>query len=284
MEPTSNATANPVEVFLAYCFASAIAAETGKALSYGVACNSCGYCNTIANQLRDNVISPEEHDSKISNHKPECSLEYPAYSSVQLESAIAPQVILDAQERGVLFSAIVSDGDNKTHDVLARAAIYEKIPQAPTIQRFECIAHVAKCLKTNLHKRQDKVLKTARADKAALSRSYSKKGLSKKEVSKRVDPLYKGMIQRSSKGRDLWDSKPSEEIRQPSLALCGEIASSYRLAVQRNAGDVPGILAAIKTIPLHLFATNENADVNHQFCPFSSDSWCRYQHAIFNTA
>ena len=166
--------------------------------------------------------------------------------------------------------------------MLARAGINDNIPQAPTIQRLECIAYVTKRMKSNLHKRQDKVQKKSRADKAALSRSYSKKGLSKKEVSKRVDPLFKGMIQRSSKGRESWDSKPSEEIRDLSLALCGQIASYYRLAVKRNAGDVPNILAAIKAIPLHLSATDQNAEESHQFCPFSSDSWCRYQQAIYN--
>ena len=52
--------------------------------------------------------------------------------------------------------------------------------------------------------------------------------------------------------------------------------------MQRNAGDVPSILAAVKAIPLHLSATEQNADVNHQFCPYTTDSWCRYQQAIFN--
>ena len=61
--------------FSHYCFAAAISAETGKVLAYGAACNSCAYCSTIANQLRDSVISPEEHESKMSIHKPECSSE-----------------------------------------------------------------------------------------------------------------------------------------------------------------------------------------------------------------
>ena len=116
-----------------------------------------------------------------------------------------------------------------------------------------------------------------------MSRALSKKGLGKKEVRKKVDPLFKGMIQRSSKGRESWDSKPAEEIRHLSLALCGQIASYYRLAVQRNTGDIPSILAAIKAIPLHLSATDENAEVNHQFCPCTSDSWCRYQQAAFKS-
>ena len=136
-------------------------------------------------------------------------------------------------------------------------------------------------MKTNLHKRQDKVLKTARSDKAAMSRALTKKGLGKKEVSRKVDPLFKGTIQRSSKGREFWDKKSAEEIRHLGLAVCGQIASYYRLAVQRNAGNVASIIAAIKAIPLHLSATDENAEVNHQYCPYTADSWCSYQQPTF---
>ena len=266
--------------FSRYCFAAAIAAQTGKVLSYGVACNSCALCNSLGSKLRESVISDEEFEERMAVHKPLCSAEYADFSSVQLESAIAPKVIEAAMRRGVLFSAIVSDGDNKTHDVLAKAAVYKDLSGAPTIERFECIAHVAKRMKTHLHKRQDKVLKTARADKGVMARALTKKGLGKKEVSKTVDPLFKGKTQRSSKGRESWDSRPGTEIRHLTLALCGQVASYYRLAVQRNAGDVASILGAIKAIPLHLSATDQNAEINHRYCPSCSDTWCRYQQAI----
>ena len=267
--------------FSRYCFAAAIAAETGRVVSYGVACNSCAFCSSMDNRLRDSVISRELFESKMAMHKPVCSAEYVDYSSVQLESAIAPSVTEVALKRGVVFAAIVYDGDNKTHDVLAKAEVYRDLQDAPTIERFECIAQVAKRLKSNLHKRQDKMLKTARADKAAMSRALANKGLAKKDVSKKLDPLFKGKTQRTSKGRDSWGNNPSTEIRHLTLAMCVQIASYYRLAVQRNAGDVAAIQEAIKAIPLHLSATDENADYNHQYCPCRSDSWCRYQQAIF---
>ena len=66
----------------------------------------------------------------------------------------------------------------------------------------------------------------------------------------------------------------------PQSSSCGQIAPYYRLAVQRNAGDVTSILEAIKAILLHLSETDENADVNHQYCPYCIDSRCRYQQAI----
>ena len=106
-------------------------------------------------------------------------------------------------------------------------------------------------------------------------------GQSAQSIRKQLEPEFKGTLQRSSKGREAWETKSAEKIRHLSLAMCGQIASYYRLAVQRNAGDVPAINRAIKAIPLHLSATDENAD--HRFCPSSSETWCRYQLANFNS-
>ena len=64
--------------------------------------------------------------------------------------------------------------------------------------------------------------------------------------------------------------------------MCGHIASYYCLAIQRNSGDIPNILNAIKAIVLHLSANDEKAELNHSFCPFTSNSWCRFQSAKFN--
>ena len=188
-----------------------------------------------------------------------CQAEYQGLSSVHLESANAPKVISDALDRGVIFSAIVSDGDNKTHKILAKADIYKGIHGSPSIRRFECLAHVAKRMKSNLFKRQDKVLKLVQDDKAAKSRERSKEGASRSQIKKILDPKYRGHLQRSSKPRDAWKVGTCEEIKHLSLAMCGQIASYYRLAVQRNAGDTPAILNAIKSIVLHLSANDENA-------------------------
>ena len=57
---------------------------------------------------------------------------------------MAPKFIADALKSGVVFSAIVSDGDNKTHDTLEKDDVYRNLPGSPSIERFECIAHVCK--------------------------------------------------------------------------------------------------------------------------------------------
>ena len=49
----------PGEEFSRYCFAAAVLAETGKVVSYGVACNSCATCTLLDNMLLSNEISKE---------------------------------------------------------------------------------------------------------------------------------------------------------------------------------------------------------------------------------
>ena len=39
---------------------------------------------------------------------------------------------------------------------------------------------------------------------------------------------------------------------------------------------------AIKTIPYHLGANDNNASEYHRFCPYEKDSWCQYQSAKFD--
>ena len=268
--------------FARYAFAACIIAETGKVVSYGIACNSRAFCTRTNNRYRNKEIDCDEFETQKNIHKLVCPAEYADLSSVHLESAIAPKVVSDVLEKGVLFSAIVTDGDNKTHNVLEKANLYSHLPGSKIIERYECIAHVVKRLKSNLFKRQEKVLKDTRSAKAAESRKMTKQGKSQSEIKKALDPEFRGQLQRSSKPRGSWDADSCEVIKHLSVSMCGQVASYFRLAVQRNSGDVPAILNAIKAIPFHLSANDLNAEHNHQFCPFTSDSWCRYQSAKFN--
>ena len=102
-----------------------------------------------------------------------------------------------------------------------------------------------------------------------------------KQIGQKIDTVFRGKLQRSSKVRDAWDNAPGEIIKHLSLALCGQIASYYRLAVQRHSGIVPAIIEAIKAIPLHLSANDLNAENNHRFCPYSASSWRIYQAAKY---
>ena len=116
-------------------------------------------------------------------------------------------------------------------------------------------------MKTNLCKKQGAVLKESRASYKVHSKELMKKGKSKKEASKILAPENAVTLKNISKRRECWKSSsdPSIEIKHLSEAMCGQIASYYRLAIQRNKGDIEAIIKAAKAIPYHLGANNTNA-------------------------
>ena len=56
-----------------------------------------------------------------------------------------------------------------------------------------------------------------------------------------------------------WDSVTSLPINHLSDSMAGQIASYYRIAVKRNAGNIDAIIESVNTIPLQLGATDINA-------------------------
>ncbi|KAI6654474.1 hypothetical protein LOD99_870 [Oopsacas minuta] len=199
--------------FSPYCYASAIAVGTGKVVAYDVACNSCKQCTIYANKLRDNAITTEEHHLWYQSH-----------------------------EKNPCWRRKLSDRLLNAADLaLQESDIYVKNGVEFQIDRLECLSHVCKRLKANLSKRQEAVLKETRISKSVYVKDLMKdKKLSKKEASKQLEAGYRGTLKRQSTPRESWTHSTSEslEIKHLSDAMCGQIASYYRLAVQRNKGDV----------------------------------------------
>ena len=233
-----------------------------------------------ASKLRDNEITEEEHHNWYILHKITCPAKYSEYASVHLESLLKPLVARQAYDRGIIFTGVVSNGDNKTDPALRDADIYNILGFDIEIGRLECLSHVLKRMKSNLCKKQEVVLKDARTSKKVHTKELTKKGKSKKEATKILTPEYAGSLRKVSQSRESWKSSDtSVEIKHLSEAMCGQVASYYRLAVQRNKGDTDVIIKAVKAIPYHLGANDNNASEYHRFCPFEEDSWCQYQSA-----
>ena len=267
-----------------YCFASAISVDTGKVVAYDVACNNCRVCNMYASKLRENEMTEEEHHNWYLEHQSNCPAKYSEYASVHLESLLAPLVVRQAYDRGIIFTGMVSDGDTKTDAAIKEAKIYNTLGFDLEIGRLECLSHVLKRMKSNLCKKQEAVLKESRTSYKVHTKELMKTGKSKKEASKLLAPRYAGTLKKVSKSRESWKSKSrtSVEIKHLSEAMCGQIASYYRLAIQRNKGDINAIIKAIKAIPYHLGANDTNAEEYHRFCPFEQNSWCQYQSAKYD--
>ena len=265
--------------FSRYCFAAAISVQTGKVISYDIACNSCRICSQIGNLYREDLITIEEFQNRKLIHSPHCPAKYKNYASVQLESALAPSVVRDALSRGVVFSGIVTDGDNKTYEILRQEDIYSQL--GFQIERLECLAHVAKRVKTNLCKAQEKALKSQRTEKEYQKRVLTSSSMPPSQIKKQL-ASFKGKLRKDSTKRTQWDPKQSRAILTISDCIAAQIASYYKLAIQRNRGNVPAIIDAINAIYLHLSANDSNAESNHRNCPKGQYSWCRYQAAISN--
>ena len=199
---------------------------------------------------------------------------------MQLESALVPSVVQDALDRGVIFSRLVADGDTKTHQKLHSAGLYKHLG-IHEIERIECLAHVCKRIKINIIRRQEKALKLNRAEKNLQKQLLAQGGMSEAEALKQVSPEFRGTLQKDSRKRGTWEGA-AKVIRTVNDTVAGQVASYYRLTIHRNRGNIHEIIRAIDAIPLHLSANDGNAKDNHIFCPITSNTWCRYQEAIFN--
>ena len=267
--------------FSRYCFAAAISVHTGKVISYGIASNSCNQCSEYSNRSREQKISLQDYEEWKLIHQPVCPAKYSQFASVQLESALAPAVVRSALNIGVVFSGIVTDGDNKTHESLRKENVYEHLG-IHEIERMECLDHVAKRMKINLCNAQEKLLKSKRTEKEIQKRMLTTARKSKEEIAKQLNPLFRVKLRQDSRKRGQWTFGHSKPIQINTESTAAQIASYFKLAVKRNAGDIRGIIRAINAIPMHLSATNDNAREMHELCPKDPDSWCRYQYAIIH--
>ena len=156
-------------------------------------------------------------------------------------------------------------------------------------------------MKGHFIEHQKDKLKQARIEKQSECTRLIQQGHSEKEVAKVLDPKFRGKLVKkthprgdcvenpeitastasaSKRGRKAMVVGESRVIKLLNDEACSRITSFYQLAVKQHLDSPGDILEAIKAIPLHLGANQENTSVNHRFCTKGVDSWCRYQRAI----
>ena len=258
-----------------YCFASVISMTLGKVVAFDVACNSCRECTLLANMLGDQGLEMEEYDKLVVSHQPQCPAKFSTYSSVCLESELSTVLLEQALTRGIAFEGLVCDGDNKTFAKVTDTNAYADLAPLHKIQRYECLAHVGKRMKGHLIEHQKDILKQARSDKKSERSKLMTLGGDERSVKKQLDAKFKGQLVRKTKPRGDWGEE-SVEVKFLSDEMCSRITSFYQLAVKHHLGNSAQILEAVKAIPLHLGANDENASENHRFWSKGPDSWCRY--------
>ena len=134
------------------CFSSIVTTK-GKALAYKVASNSCYICTRYQNKDKKSTLSELERQ-KWDDHSETCPAEYSEYTNYHLETAVAPELIKQAHERGIVFHTLVSDGDSDAVESLNTSETYLKLGINQNIKRIESLSHVMRAMMNDLIKNQ----------------------------------------------------------------------------------------------------------------------------------
>ena len=130
IDPATQCTYVSASIDAAYpssnCLSSTISTETGKVLANKIACKKCLICKRYQNRKQNGALS-ELDVQKCGDHKETCTAEYSDYAAIHLETAVAPEVIKQTHERGIVFHTLVYDGDSYAVDALNNKNIYKNL-------------------------------------------------------------------------------------------------------------------------------------------------------------
>ena len=214
-------------------------------------------------------------------HESNCQArEYGKYSSVALESKLAPGIFRKSIEQKLIYYTVIADGDDKSINILAESDIYGEYNI--TIRREECLSHVQKRIRIYLVEKQKQFIAS---QKTLLQHELSK--CKTESQKKKVRELYRPSTLRDlKKGRDNWDDVDdfidvSNEINLLPDNIIDRITSLYGFVVKcRIGGDLIEIRQALLGIIYHLAANEDNCNDMHKYCEKGSDSFCKYQKAV----
>ena len=97
--------------FSRYCFARVISVENGKVLNYEIACNSCKLCVEKKQALTDKRIEIGVYKIWKEMYESGCQAkENGMYSSVSLESKLAPVIFRKSFDQKLISSTVIADG------------------------------------------------------------------------------------------------------------------------------------------------------------------------------
>ena len=260
--------------FSRYCVACAISVDTGKVLNYEIACDSFKMCIEKQLALREKRLDLAEHKIWKEMHESKCQAkEYGKYSSVALESKLAPVIFRKSIEQKLIYSTVIAEGDDKSINLLAENNIHGEFNIR--IRREDCLSHVQKRIRIHLVEKQKEFIAS---QKTLLQHEL---GQCKTEAQKKtVRDQYRPSTLRDLKiGRDNWgDSEEivdiSEEINLLPDNIIDKVTSLYGFVVKsRIGGDLIELREALLGIIYHLAANDDNCHDMHKYCEKGADSF-----------
>ena len=240
MEPTKGEGVNFQEVFKVL-FSSAISLETGKVLSYEVACNSCKYCVEKQQALKCKNITVEEYSEWLSEHEKTCQAsEYGSNASTALESQLAPVVFRKSIKQKIYYSTVVADGNDKSAKMLEKEDVYGDY--GINILREECLSHVHKRIRIHLCDKQKDYIPAQRT-LMQHEVSMAKFDKQKRDITERS---------RSSTLRDLkkhrgkWQDDDEHDLDSKQINLLPDrmidkITALYGRVIKSNSGSLENL-------------------------------------------
>jgi hypothetical protein len=78
------------------------------------------------------------------------------------------------------------------------------------------------------------------------------------------------------KGKKLSDGKTVGGKNRLTDKVIDRMQNFYGKAIRENKGDLEGMQTSIKAIHNHMIKSNASLDQQHQYCPKSGDTWCKY--------
>ena len=103
--------------------------------------------------LREKRLDLAEYKIWKEMHESKCQAnEHGKYSSVSLESKLAPVIFRKSIEQKLIYSTVVANGDDKSINLLAENNIYGEF--TIRIRRKECLSHVQKRIRIHLVEKQ----------------------------------------------------------------------------------------------------------------------------------
>ena len=125
-------------------FGSAISATTKKVLDYVLFNRTCDKCKQWTSERQQE--HPEDYSKWYTTHEPHCLKNYSG-SSQSMEPEAAKLIWgRSVEKRQLCYTTCIGDGDSKSFNEVTRMKPYDPI----TVEKEECITHVAKRLKKAL--------------------------------------------------------------------------------------------------------------------------------------
>ena len=184
-------------------FAAVIERHSKKVVDYELLNRNCEACSKWSTHMME--TKQKEYAAWYEAHKPHCKSNFSG-TSLAMESEAAVRMWNRSEDRGLVYSVFIGDGDGSGYKTVLKSGVYNG---EVNILKEECIGHLQKRLKNHLMK----------ATKNTRNTTYVKHALEEHKAD-RVAHLFAVVV-----GQHV--GKPPEEMSQALWRMLGHISENH---------------------------------------------------------